>query len=497
MREGFFTPHVHHMTRIASSLARRAALAIIIAGCASTATQRAYVAPTNETITTTTDQGIGDTRSHVIYVVNASTVPVIVFGVGLRNCENVKQQCNARTANIRVAAGTRSVVMRVEPDNQQRGFTYNFNYSWRADSSARTASLKALAEAGDTAAGRRLAQIARQDSIRRLDKGYQELTPDGFVALRDKAASMRAVPESLVLAPGERASLDRIQIVLVDKQGLILGRTRMLNSRWPGQGAVQLTPDGLLGVRPGRASVHYSLADQAQALIATPINEVEVPIIVAFKVDPHAPVFSGVAMDDETKKPLSCVRVALEDSERMMVQRVRADATGKFEMRAPRPGTYRLRVDLDGWSPAYGADIVANADESKTGEFPVRITERLTAFRPRFEDMGNERATIAGAASPPIRAGAPPGQTMRLSGSATMPIIDIVSRAWVGTTWAQFAVDDAGKLDTTTVAVPGEMNQLARAAIMRTLPQLRFSPAKESGKAVCDLMRIHLNFTPR
>jgi hypothetical protein len=39
-----------------------------------------------------------------------------------------------------------------------------------------------------------------------------------------------------------------------------------------------------------------------------------VPVVVAYRVDPNAPLFAGGVVDAETRVPLGCARVALEDS---------------------------------------------------------------------------------------------------------------------------------------------------------------------------------------
>lgn len=107
-------------------------LALVVAGCASQP-QRVYVAPTNDTISTTTEQGLGNTPSHNIWVVNTSTEPIIVFGVALRECENIKQHCDPQQVNIKINGGDRRIVLRVEPRNQQSAFSYRFSYSWRPE----------------------------------------------------------------------------------------------------------------------------------------------------------------------------------------------------------------------------------------------------------------------------------------------------------------------------------------------------------------------------
>jgi hypothetical protein len=107
-------------------------LVVLLTGCASQG-QRVYVAPSNDTITTNTEEGMGNTPVHNIYVINGSTVPIIVFGVALRDCENVKQQCEPNNTNIKIDGGARRLVLHVQPRNTQQGFSYHFSYSWRPE----------------------------------------------------------------------------------------------------------------------------------------------------------------------------------------------------------------------------------------------------------------------------------------------------------------------------------------------------------------------------
>ena len=107
-------------------------LAFVIAGCAPQS-QRVYVAPTNNSIFTTTEQGLGSTPSQNIYVVNASTEPIVVFGVALRECENIKQRCEPKQTNVKIGAGDRRIVLRVEPANLENAYSYRFSFSWRPE----------------------------------------------------------------------------------------------------------------------------------------------------------------------------------------------------------------------------------------------------------------------------------------------------------------------------------------------------------------------------
>jgi hypothetical protein len=482
---------------------REIGLALFMAGCASAPMQKSYIAPTNETIQSETQEGDGERPTHTIYVINRSTVPVTVFGVHLSACENIKQRCDARTVNIKLTPGQRAVAARVEPNSLDRAWNYRFGFSWRADS-AGIAAVRALADGGDPDAQRRLAATERADSLRRLGAGYRELTRDEHLALRDRVASMRAEPESLVLTPGERADIESVRLLLVDREGNLLGRTRWVRFQFPPARVVQANPSAngvaLVGLKPGRATVHYALADEAQAIYPTPVRDVEVPIVVRYNFDEHSPTFTGTVADADSKVPLRCAAVSLEDTASRVVSRVRSDGAGGFTLRAPRAGTYRVRVDLDGWSPFVGPNETAAPDDKKQSDYAVRFAEQIMSIRPVgiMSADDDDRARLTGAAAPQVRAGAPPGQMMRLGGSAAMPIVEIITtRVPPSSSWVQFAVSDAAKLDSASVVFPAGTSANAKAVITRTLPQLRFSAAREEGKNVCDVIRVMLTFSPR
>jgi carboxypeptidase family protein len=487
---------------IARSARALAAASVLLAAC-STATQRVYVAPTAENIVSTTEVRQGDPPVHLVFVENHSTVPVTVFSVSLSGCENVKQQCSPRPASIRLAPGARQIAIRVEPENRDRAFGYRFGFGWRADS-ASTGALSALAAAGDERAKARLTARQRADSIARTEWGarYKELTRDDFAALAGRVAMLRVQPESLVLAPGERTNLERIQLLVADSQGVAFGRTGWVNWQVPSTNAVQFFPPGDIVARaPGRMVIRFRLAEEAQAILQRPIREVEYPVVVAYPPDPHAPVFAGLAVDADSKTPLACVRVALEDSAQNVVSSARTGKTGTFVLNAPRPGTYRVRVDAFGWAPVYGPPETATADETKQSQYGVRFVDQLLTPRRgmAYEDFQHAYpaavstapiSTSRGAATPIVRA-------VTLGGSESMPILGIIGSAPAGTTWMQFVVDSTGGVDTTSVLLPPGTSKAAAASVRSMLPRVRFSPARDAGRPTCELLRMQVNFSPR
>jgi hypothetical protein len=104
------------MRRIAVRLAFALPAALLL-GCAPAA-QRAYVAPSYETIVSTTEEHEADPPAHIIYVENHSTVPVRIFAITLTNCGNVKVSCGVHQTNIRLDPDRRQVAIRIEPKSR-------------------------------------------------------------------------------------------------------------------------------------------------------------------------------------------------------------------------------------------------------------------------------------------------------------------------------------------------------------------------------------------
>jgi len=481
--------------------------ASILIGCAPAA-QRAYVAPTNDTITSVTEERETNPPAHLIFVLNHSTVPITVFSVSLRGCQNIKQRCEPTPVNYKVSPGGRTEVMRVTPASQTQGFTYSFSFSWHPDSSS-TAALAVLASSGDDAAQKRLAAIARADSNSK--RGIRELSVDDFKAVANQVAAIRAVPESLVVTPGDQLPVDRLMVAVLNDRNQVLGHTRWLRWTVSSRSAVQfIPPDRMIARAPGRTTIRFSLAEDAQKLLTNTISDVEMPLVIAYRIDPHAPVFAGRAVDADTKSPLACTRVALQDSAQNIVSRDRTGADGVFMLQAPRPGTYQVRAETRGWSPAYGPEQVGKADEEKQTEYLIRFTEQLLVSRDMDSEMEHAQpiSVIAVPVTPPstspkrgatktVAPSVPIIQGVTLGGSSTMPVLGIVSRVPPGTTWIQFVVDSTGQVNPASIMVPTTASADAKAAIDAMLTRVRFSPAREAGLPVCELQRMQVNFSTR
>jgi hypothetical protein len=78
-----------------------------------------------------------------------------------------------------------------------------------------------------------------------------------------------------------------------------------------------------------------------------------------------------------------------------------------------------------------------------------------------------------------------------------MPILGIIGRAPAGTVWTQFVVDSAGHVDLGSVTMPAGTDQRNLTSAISVLPRLRFVPARDGGKPVCELLRMQVNFSAR
>ncbi len=453
--------------------------------------QKDYVAPSRETVFSTTEVRGTHRPEHAIYVENRSTVPITVVGVALYECENVRPSCTPTKMNTRVRPGGRALVLRVGPGSLNMGFRYRFGFSWRPDSTAADA----------------IASMLQRDSA---GKGapaallYKNLDRDDVRSLAPRIAALRPEPESLFIAPGEVSRMDRIAILALDDSGRVLGRLRWLQWSIPVNGPFdRVPPDRIQGRRTGRSWLLFRLPDEGQQLLPRTVDDVRVPVIVSIPIAPNAPVFTGVALDADSRRPLGCARVALEDTAQNVVATARTDGRGFFTLHAPRAGNYRVGVSTNGWATAYGPAVRADTGEEKQGEYAVSFVEELLADRdtPELEHARPVAVrTVTISARQPATRDKPAEASIggvSLGGSPSRPILGIVSDAPPMTTWIQFAVDSAGMVDSTSVVIPPDVAPKTRATVMSVMQRVRFTPAKENGRPVCEMLRMRVDVTSR
>lgn len=252
-----------------------AALAAVLLPTLALAQGKAYVAANDQTVTTYTEESQGERPAHVIWVRNASSIPIHVFSVSLRDCENIRTSCSVMPVKLTVKANGRAILKRIEPRDPQRGFSYRSSMSWRPDSSEATAALQTLATAGDANAAQQLAQRAEAAAARGASLGNpnHQLDQDAIVALGARIHALRVEPDSIVV-PVERFFLIHdVRVLALDAHGQVLGRVRAY--QWGITPVnVQVLADTVIGQKAGRTRAQFRLASPA------PPVGVELPIIV-------------------------------------------------------------------------------------------------------------------------------------------------------------------------------------------------------------------------
>jgi hypothetical protein len=229
-----------------------------------------------------TAEEIATSPGQLVYVNNRSSVPVTVYSVTLRECQNVKQSCGVRPVNLHINAGGRVQILRVEPSNPQNALTYRYSFGWRADSST-AAALTALAQAGDTVSQERLAAMRREEVRRRNEVGAQDLdlTPAEMEAFGPRAAMLRPVPDSLVVNVNSRTPLDAVRLLLIGTNNETLGRVRGVQWRLSSSPAIEFVrPDTVVAKAPGRAVLQLKLPDTVLPNSSSLHEPVLVPIVI-------------------------------------------------------------------------------------------------------------------------------------------------------------------------------------------------------------------------
>lgn len=175
---------------LAPNLVQRAlVLALLLAGSAPLAAQDRFIAPSSASVAAFTEEGVGDNPAHVLYVQNSSTVPIIVFGITLSQCENVRQPCGSRRVKIRVDPNRRVNVGRVEPRDREQGFSYRWNFSYGGDSTD-TKAIAMLREHG--------LEFDPRGGLRMVNPGAAPAAPDSASVAQAQAAPPAPAPADTV-----------------------------------------------------------------------------------------------------------------------------------------------------------------------------------------------------------------------------------------------------------------------------------------------------------
>lgn len=282
-------------------------LSTLVPALAAQRAETRYVAPTSETIITQTEMSASSVPGHIVWVLNHSTVPIIVYSYQLVACENVKEFCGPRRINVKVRPAGRAVIARVFAKNAEDGFGYRLRFGYRTDSSD-IAALRVLAGAGNNDAQQRLdaTRAAEADARRVVGAADVYLDDAAVAALGGRLASMRTEPDSIVIRDGRSFLLREVRLMALDSAGNLLGRLTV-GYRWSYEGSQILMnhADTLLALMPGRTAITFRLSVPGRVLEA---------VLPVFVVPDPAPPVGIVFRKTETQRRCSHASDAISPS---------------------------------------------------------------------------------------------------------------------------------------------------------------------------------------
>jgi hypothetical protein len=103
----------------------------VVVSCATATKQTAYIAPSYATIVAEPEES-PDGVHQSIYMVNHSTVPVVITSFQLHDCENVANPCEAKHMRILLSPGQRALVATIGPIDRDRAYNYRYSWTWAA-----------------------------------------------------------------------------------------------------------------------------------------------------------------------------------------------------------------------------------------------------------------------------------------------------------------------------------------------------------------------------
>ncbi|SRR6266851_66976 len=88
-----------------------------------------YVAPSHQTIQASAEMTFGGDGTE-ISVLNGSSVAIVVTGLELYDCENIKNRCEVQRLQVRVPPHQRVSLATVRQNDKTRRWSFNYRYSW-------------------------------------------------------------------------------------------------------------------------------------------------------------------------------------------------------------------------------------------------------------------------------------------------------------------------------------------------------------------------------
>ena len=123
-----------HPPMIHTTVVRTVAIvSFVVAGAAAcaSAAERTFIAADDRTVTSRLEIASSG-RGQQVIVQNSSTVEILVNGVVLSECQNIKTRCEVHRMRVPVGPGRRRSVFTIETDGTGNGHNFRYRISWEA-----------------------------------------------------------------------------------------------------------------------------------------------------------------------------------------------------------------------------------------------------------------------------------------------------------------------------------------------------------------------------
>jgi hypothetical protein len=216
-------------------------------------------------------------------------------------------------------------------------------------------------------------------------------------------------------------------------------------------------------------------------------------------------VEAGIVRDAVRGAPYECLHVALLDSAGKAIAHTVTDSAGRFLLEAPRPGAYRVQFNVFLWEPLAGPVDTLKEGDSRQRAYPLAFRNMLapdsTALprRPDGQSDGQEyrrRYQVLQAYAREQESDSGWRSRSAIPRPINLRYPDWLRRSGVdGSVLGEFIVDSTG------TTRPGSWHAIAathpdfEAAVVRSIPEWRWRPARIHGAPVCELTFDFIQFT--
>ena len=197
----------------------RCLLAVLLLLARPLAAQSSFIAPDAATITGMAEAASTKAQTHLLFVANRSTVPIVVYALELSGCANVVQPCERTATAVTIAPGARGQIGRINATVATKRPVYQWTFAYRPDTTDATV-VALLREHGllppvTTAAN--LAALAAADTI----TGLATASGDARAPLTTQERTRKVVLLDAQNRPVAASARYRFKVA----QGSILGST--------------------------------------------------------------------------------------------------------------------------------------------------------------------------------------------------------------------------------------------------------------------------------